>query len=80
MGVLPHRRQFSQSARVIQGLACRLFSQRFSTSNLLAMAQQQGQNFSQLKDAKDEQTEVVFNPHEQVDSLLLQQGNTFQQF
>ena len=30
------------------------------------MAQQQGQNFSQLKDAKDEQTEVVFNPHEQV--------------
>lgn len=30
------------------------------------MAQAQGQSFSQLKDAKDEQTEVVFNPMEQV--------------
>ena len=33
------------------------------------MAQQQGQSFSQLKDAKEEQTEVVFNPMEQVRRL-----------
>lgn len=43
----------------------RLLSHNFATSSITAMAQQQGQNFSQLKDAKDEQTEVVFNPHEQ---------------
>ena len=49
---------------------CRLASQGFATSTVAAQAQQQGQSFSQLKDAAKETTEVVFNPMAEVCPIL----------